>query len=198
VSRGNLISGVLTSGGVFTGEIDVQGDFGALLSPSGSLLAKSVGGLFIDGPLKGNIVVLGQILGGMQLNYGLTGGHIAALGGIAGSLLIKGGLDTSSAIVSGGTIGSTSLGTQFNVKGDNLGILAAMGAMNFASGPPKGAVINNATGLSAAAIDAIFTENGLRLNLDFNALDFGGLYSILTDLAALRVDAAGRLIGPNR
>jgi hypothetical protein len=198
VSRGNLISGVFTSGGLFTGDIDVQGDFGAVSLPSGKILPKPVGGLFINGPLRSTVVVLGQILGGMQLNYGLSGGHIAALGGIPGSLLIKGGVDAGSTIVSGGTIGSTALGTQFTFKGDNLGILAARGSMNFAAGPPKGVVIGNATGLNAAAIDAIFTENGLRLNLDLTSLDLEGLYSILTDLAALRVDAAGKLVGPNR
>jgi hypothetical protein len=156
-----------------------------------------LGGLIINGPLKGNVVVLGQILGGMQLDFGLNG-HIAALGGIPGSLLIKGTVTVSSAIVSGGTIGSAALGTQFNVKGDNLGILAAQGAMNFAGRLPKGAVFSNATGPSAAAIDAIFTENGLRINFDGTPLDLAGIYSILTDLAALRVDSAGRLIGPDQ
>jgi hypothetical protein len=197
VSRGNLISGVFASGGLFTGDIDVQGDFGALFLPSGKILPNPLGGLFINGRLKGNVVVLGQILGGMKLNFGLNSGHIAALGGIPGSLLINGGVDASSSIVSGGAIGSTALGTQFTVKGNNLGILAARDAINSKAGLPNGAVFSNATGLTAAAIDAIFTENGLRLNFDGTPLDLAGIYSILTDLSALRVDSTGRLVGPN-
>ncbi|HET9131213.1 MAG TPA: hypothetical protein VFO86_09710, partial [Terriglobia bacterium] len=196
VSRGNLISSVSTAGGRFTGDIDVQGDFGTLTLPSGGLLNRPAGGLFISGPLSGNIVVLGQIIGALQLNSGIFGGHITALGGIPGSLLLGRGLDSNSAIVSGGAIGSTALGTQFNFSGDNRGIIAALGTVNFGARQPGGTVISNAAGLNAAAINAIFTENGQRLNFDLSPLDLGGIYSILTDLIALRLDANNNLVGP--
>ena len=198
VSRGNLISRVTTTSAGITGAIDVQGNLGTLFSSAGQLLAKPAGGLFIEGPLTGNVVVLGQILGGMEFNRGLIGGHITALGGIPGSLLIKGIVDSHSAIVSGGSIGSTALGTQFSVDANNFGILAAKGSMNFVKGQPKGSVFSNASGPDASAIDDIFTVNGQRVVFDLNPLDLGDLYSILADLAALRVDSNGRLAGPAR
>jgi len=196
VSRGNLISRLTTTAWGITGVIDVKGDIGTLFSQTGQILSKPAGGLFIEGPLTGTVLVLGQILGDLQFNRGLLGGHLTALGGIPGSLLINGGLNSNSSVISGGAIGSTVLGTQFTVNGNNLGILAAKGAMNFAKGAPKGRVFNNASGSNAAAIDDIFTVNGQAVAFDFNPLDLGDLYSILADLAVLRVDSNGKLVGP--
>ena len=49
---------------------------------------------------------------------------------------------------------------------------------------------------NAAAIDAIFTDNGQPLGLDLSGDPLGGLELILEDLAALYVNSKGNLAGP--
>jgi len=201
ISRGDLISQVTLNLGPLTGVLAAQGNLGKIFTPTPtSGPATRLGGVLINNPFSGELVVLGQILGDMRFNGGLKGGRIAAKGkgGIVGNLTINGGLDANSAVVSGGEIGDTTLGTQFTFNGNNKGILAAKGPMNFAKGSPGGYVFNPATGPNAAAIDAIFTtNNGSALGFDLSGLDLGGLNLILTDLAALQVDSAGKLTGPN-
>jgi hypothetical protein len=196
VSRGDLISQITANGGGLTGVVAAQGNLGkAFTSSSGQ--STRLGGLVANGQFNGELVVLGQVIGDMAFNGGLKGGgRVAVKGGIVGNFTINGGLDSTAAVVSGGEIGDTTLGTVFTVNGGNKGIIAAKGAMNFGKGSPGGYVFNNATGGNAAAIDAIFTNNGSALAFDINALDLGGLNLILTDLAALYVDAHGNLAGP--
>jgi hypothetical protein len=198
VSRGNLISQISANCDSITGVIAVQGNLGALFTPASQTVPTRLGGLFSDGPFSGNLVVLGQVLGDMRFNGGLKGGHIAVRGGIAGNLLINGGLDNGAAVVSGGEIGDTILGTRFTLNGNNKGILAAKNSMNLGKGWLKGAVFNNASGINADAIDAIFTDNGQPLTFDLDPLDLRGLDSILTDLAALHLDNKGQLAGPKK
>jgi hypothetical protein len=144
------------------------------------------------------VVVLGLAYGDMRFNDRLTGGRIAAKGGIVGNLNLNGALDASSSVISGGEIGDAAWGTQFTFNGANPGILAAKGTITFAKGSPGGNVFNNATGASAAAIDAVFADNGQPLAFDLtgDGLDLGGLQSMLTDLAALYVNSQGNLSGP--
>jgi hypothetical protein len=154
-----------------------------------------LGGLRAVGFFRANLVVLGQVLADVTVLGGLAG-RIAAEGGIAGNLVIKGGLATGSLVVSGARIGDTALGTRLNVTGSNRGVLAATGAMVFVKSSPRGAVFNNATGVNADAIIAIFTDDGLPLALDLDPLDLLGLDLILADLTALFVDGDGKLAGP--
>jgi hypothetical protein len=198
ISRGDLISEIVADRGKrFTGVIAVQGNFGKIFTPTGQTVPMRLGGLYCDVPFSGDLVVLGQVLADMQFNRGLKGGRIAAKGGIVGNLLINGGLDSGSAVVSGGEIGDPTLGTQFIVNGRNKGILAAKGTMNFGETPPRGEVFNNASGVNAAAIDAIFTNNGHPLSFDLtDNLDLGGLALILAKLSSLHVGSDGNLTGP--
>jgi len=196
VSRGNLISQVTLNGGSLSGAINVAGNLGTLRTQAGQLLPAPMGGLTLEGPLSGSVVVIGQILGAMQFRRGIQEGNVAAMEGILGSLLIQGGIDANSRVVSGDTIGSTTLGTRFIVNGENLGILAAVGAMNFLGGAPKDGVFSNLSAADVAALSAIFTVNGEPVTFDNAPFDLAGLASILADLKALRIDAGGHLAGP--
>jgi hypothetical protein len=206
ISRGNLISLVRSDGGA-KGLIAVQGDLGAVTT----LLRtpKRVGGLLVNGGFDGQLVVLGNDYGDLTFHGGLTGGRIAVQGtggapsGILGNVIVDRGLyptgaiGAGSAIVSGGEIGDASYGTSLTAEDGNQGIVAAIGAINFGNGPLGGSVFNNAGGTpNAAAIDAIFTENGQPLGLDLPGQPFGGLELILQDLADLYVDSSGKLAGP--
>jgi hypothetical protein len=152
----------------------------------------------MEAPLRGNVVVIGQIIGAVQFKRGIQDGNVAAMDGIPGSLLIQGEIGEDSKIVSGGTIGSATLGTRFTVTGENLGLLAAVGAMNFLAGAPEGSVFSNLSAADIAALRAIFTVNGQPVSFDNAPFDLAGLASILADLKALRVDASGHLVGPTQ
>jgi hypothetical protein len=209
ISRGTLVSFVRSDGGA-TGLIAVQGDFGAVTT----LLATPtrVGGLLVNGGFDGQFVVLGNDYGDLTFHGGLTGGRIAVKGtggaqsGILGNVILDRGLyptgaiGAGSAIVSGGEIGDASYGTSLSVEDGNQGIVAAMGAINFGNGPLGGYVFNDVGATpgnpNAAAIDAIFTDNGQPLGLDLPGQPLGGLELILQDLAALYVDSSGKLAGP--
>jgi hypothetical protein len=106
-----------------------------------------------------------------------------------------------SAIVSGGEIGDATLGTTLSVTDRNDGIVAAVGQINLGEGSLGGYVYND-VGASpgnpdAAAIDALFTNDGQPLGLDLPNQPLAGLELILEDLAALYVDSdTGDLAGP--
>jgi hypothetical protein len=109
-------------------------------------------------------------------------------------------IGAGSAIVSGGEIGDASDGTSLSVADGNQGIVAAIGVIRLGNGPLGGAVFNDVGATpgdpNAAAIDAIFTDNGQPLRLDIPGDPLGGLELILQDLAALYVDSNGKLAGP--
>jgi hypothetical protein len=211
ISRGDLISAVTTH--QFSGLIAAQGDIGAIqrnpdgtaaLDAHGHLLR--FGSIYSNGGVRGGqIVALGNIFADILAEGGLRGSQIVAEGravagldparlGILGNVTIHGIIDGAAAVVSGGRIGDAAGGTVLSV-GNNKGIVAAKGAINFDHGA-RGAVFANATGVDAAAIDAIFTEDHLPLLFDLTSLDLGGLALILRDLAALSVDGHGHLTGP--
>ena len=217
VSRGNLISFVRSDGGA-SGLIAVQGDFGAVTTLLGT--PTRVGGLLVNsigpdqGGFSGQLVVLGNDYGDLTFHGGLTGGRIAVLGtggarsGILGNVVIDRGLyrtgsiGAGSAIVSGGEIGDAFRGTSLTVEDGNRGIIAAIGAINFGNGPLGGFVFNDVGAApgnpNAAAIDAIFTDNGQTLSLDVPGQPLGGLELILEELAALAVGSDGNLTDPKR
>ena len=172
-----------------------------------------VGGLLVNGGFSGQLVVLGNDYGDLTFHGGLTGGRIAVKGtggvqsGILGNVVIDrgfyptGSIGAGSAIVSGGEIGDTSLGTALSVTDNNSGIVAAIGVIRLGNGPLGGYVFNNVGATpgnpNAAAIDAIFTDNGQPLGLDLPNEPLAGLTAILEDLAALDVDPDnGDLAGP--
>jgi hypothetical protein len=197
IVRGNLISQVVSGGGI-SGLIAVQGNMGTTATVGSGPAAQVVrlGGLRSDGPISGQVVTLGSILGDFVANGGLKGGRIAAQNGILGNMIINGGLDSSAALVSDGVIGSATYGTTLVVTGDNKGIIAAEGLITFGkNGVPKGSVFNKAGGTpSGNAIDAIFMSGGVRIvSFDLTPLDLYELGQILNDLAALKVDSKGNL-----
>ena len=208
ISRGNLISSVRSDGGA-TGLIAVQGDFGAVSTLLGTPMR--VGGLLVNGGFDGQLVVLGDDYGDLAFHGGITGGRIAVKGtggarsGILGNVIVDRGLyqtgaiGAGSAIVSGGEIGDAAYGTTLTVEDGNQGIVAAIGTIRVENGTNLGgSVFNDAGGTSnAAAIDAIFTENGQPLGLDLPGDPLGGLELILQDLADLHVDSNSKLAGPN-
>jgi len=207
-----LISLVRSDGGA-SGLIAVQGDFGAVTLLLGT--PTRVGGLLVNGGFSGQLVVLGNDYGDLTFHGGLNGGRIAVQGtggarsGILGNVIVDRGLyptgtiGPGSAIVSGGEIGDASYGTSLSVADGNQGIVAAIGPIQQDnSGTLDGYVFNN-VGASpgnpnAAAIDAIFTDDGQPLGLDLPGDPLGGLELILEELAALTVGPNGNLTDPKR
>ena len=210
ISRGNLISSIRSDGGA-SGLVAAQGNFGAITTLLGT--PTRVGGLLVNGGFSGQLVVLGNDYGDLTFHGGLTGGRIAVKGtggvqsGILGNVIIDrgfyptGSIGAGSAIVSGGEIGDASLGTALSVTDSNHGIVAAIGQIRVSNGPLGGYVFNNVGATpgnpNAAAIDAIFTDEGQPLGLDLPNEPLAGLAEILEDLAALYVDPDnGDLAGP--
>jgi ELWxxDGT repeat protein len=193
ISRGRLVSQVLADGGI-SGVIAAQGDLGVRIGSS------RLGGIVANGGLSGQVVTLGALVGDVTINGGLHGGRMIARGGILGNLTVNGGLDAAAAVVSAGIIGDPAAGTAFILNGDNKGIIAAEGAIRFGMKAPQGAVYNDVGAVpgspNAAAMDAIFTNNGQPLEFDISGLDLAGLNLILADLLALKVGADGNLTGP--
>jgi hypothetical protein len=162
------------------------------------------GGISVStGGVNGQIVALGNVFGdinvkgglsgriavrGAKLEYGLASGRF----GILGNVSIGGGISTTGAIVSAGLLGDKTGGTLLSISGSDKGILAAEGDINFAgnlTGLPN--VFKNASGVNAAAIDAIFTNGGVVLDVTIP----GQLDLILQDLLALTVNKKGNLSG---
>ena len=206
ISRGNLVSFVRSDGGG-SGLIAAQGDFGAETDLLGT--PTLVGGLLVNGGFSGQLVVLGNDYGDLVFHGGLTGGKIAVEGaggdesGILGNVTIDRGfyatgeIGPGSVIVSGGEIGDASYGTSLYVEDGNHGIVAAMGTIQVSGPPLNGYVFNNVGAIpgnpNAAAIDAIFTDDGQPLGIDLPGDPLGGLELILEELAALYVDSSGNL-----
>ncbi|HZV03930.1 MAG TPA: hypothetical protein VE999_02470 [Gemmataceae bacterium] len=178
---GNLISQVSLKSGL-NGVIAVQGDIGAIqtsggIAPNGAL--SRFGGITVStGGVNGQIVALGNVFGDLNISGGLSG-RIAVQGnngeyglgagryGILGNVSIKGGISTIGVIVSAGLLGDATGGTQLSISGNDKGILAAVGDINFGStgnlnaaglfenvGSPSSPKYDN--GQNAAVIDAIF------------------------------------------
>src|SRR5262249_40919002 len=181
----NLVSQVTIHSGV-DGVIAVDGDIGviqtknglAVTNPDGSLIR--FGGVTVStGGLNGQLIALGNAFGDISVTGGLSGrvavqglpgefGLAASRFGILGNVSIGGGIGTTGAIVSDGRIGdSTGVGTQLTISGTDKGILAAGQGINFgATGSlNQGGLFNPATGADLAAIDAIFTNNHLELDV---------------------------------
>jgi hypothetical protein len=139
--------------------------------------------------------------------------------GLLGQVTVNGGMGSTGVLVSGGVLGddgfeynpqgaagADTTGTQTTINGANSGIIAATEDVNGASG------LNNtvgffedvaylfsnryANGQNLAAIDAIFTQQGVSLL--FNTVTTGGytgLALILGDVLNLHLDANGNLTG---
>lgn len=207
ISRGNLVSRI-DSQREFSGVIAAQGDIGtAYVNAAGQLVR--FGGIRSNGQLAGDVVALGNILGDILASSGLSG-HVVAKGraiagisssriGILGNVNVNGNIDAGAAIVSGGVIGDVAGSTELLAGGAVRGILAAKGDINLgqSGSTHQAAIFESATGVNAAAIDAIFTRAGGQPHgFDLVGQDLAGLQLILTDLAALRVGSDGNLTGP--
>jgi hypothetical protein len=158
------------------------------------------GGLLSNGPITGQVVVLGNVRGDFIAHGGLKGGRVAVKGSLLGNTVLEGGIDATAVLVAAGSIGSSAAGTGLTVGGVQ-GILAAKGDVLFtAPANTSGAAFFKAdlgkSDPSALAIDALFTNAGKALAFDLSDLDLKGLGLILTDLAALQVSPGGVLTGP--
>jgi hypothetical protein len=180
---GNLISQVSLRSGL-DGVIAVQGDIGAIQTSGGVAVTAAdgslirFGGISASGGLDGQLVALGNVFGDLDFTGGVRG-RIAVQGnngeyglstgryGILGNVSISGGIGTFGAIVSAGLLGDAASGTQLSISGNDKGILAAVGVINFGStgkinqrglfddvGSPSSPKYDN--GQNAAVIDAIF------------------------------------------
>ncbi|MHB1559304.1 MAG: beta strand repeat-containing protein, partial [Isosphaeraceae bacterium] len=161
ISRGNLLSQVVSDGGI-SGVIAVQGNIGTTFTyPSGQVVRINSGSspsVLSNGPFSGQMIVLGNIIGDVTLNGGMRDGRIAVQGSILGNLTIHGVLDLDSALVAGGSIGSTSYGTTLSI--DNIqGIVAAVGSINAGKVNANHALDYQANDtLDESVIDAIFSQ----------------------------------------
>src|SRR5262249_8465631 len=117
--------------------------------------------------------------------------------GILGDVLVDGWIGANAAIVSGGLIGDAAGGTALSAGGV-AGILAAKGDIAFGAvgDLSRGSIFTPATGVNAAAIDAIFTDQGRPLTIDTTAQGLSDLDLILADLVDLHVGSDGNLTGP--
>ncbi|HEY7307952.1 MAG TPA: hypothetical protein VH643_01195, partial [Gemmataceae bacterium] len=180
---GNLISQVTLKSGL-DGVIAVDGDIGDAVTRFGGITVST-------GGVNGQIVALGNVFGDINITGGLSG-RIAARGNILGNLSIGGGISTTGAIVSAGQIGDETCGTQLNISGKDKGILAAEEDINFgATGSLNQAGLFENVGSPFAAIDAIFTDHGVLLDVTVPS----ELALLLKDLLALSVDSNGNLTG---
>jgi hypothetical protein len=166
----------------------------AKTNPNGSLIR--FGGIVVSGALTGQVIALGNDFGDLSLTGGLSGriavqgkpgefGLAAGRFGILGNVNIGGGIGTTGAVVSGGLIGDAAGGTFLTISGKDKGILAAGGDINFGSTGSlnQAGTFENATGASLAAIDAIFTNNQVVLDVT----DPDQLSLIIQDLLSLTV-----------
>jgi hypothetical protein len=102
IVRGNLISQVLADGGV-SGLIAVQGSIleTTALSADGNHQVR-LGGVVSNGHFRGQLVVLGSVLGDVVLHGGLkNGARIAVKGDVLGNMTVDGGIDAASALLGG-------------------------------------------------------------------------------------------------
>ncbi|MHB1423146.1 MAG: hypothetical protein ACYC3I_08120 [Gemmataceae bacterium] len=210
ISRGNLIS-LVHSDGDISGVVAAQGDLGALLlNPDGSPVVNKdgsltrLGGIVANGGFSGQLVVLGNVLGDIHIDGGLSGrwavhgrpvaGLDPSRSGVLGEVQIDGGIRPSGAILSGGLIGDAAGRTDLEVKGAIRGIVAAMGNINLEAkthtkqadffqgdlaGTPNGHVL-----------ESVFQSS---FDVNVNLLDLDGLDEMLLALAALHVGKNGEL-----
>jgi hypothetical protein len=192
--------------GTMTGTLAVGGDIGqGVVSPNGSLTR--YGWVIVSGPFSGHIVAMGNVYGDLWFKQNVTG-RIAVHGqpvrglsanrqGILGNVMVDGMIEAQGAIVSDGLIGDATGGTELTADGV-AGILAAKGTISFGQiGNAAAHIFANARGVNAAAIDAIFINQGDFLFIDTTPTGLQDLALILKDLAALHVGARGNLTGPN-
>ncbi len=165
--------------------VTVNGVKVAKTNPDGSLIR--FGGLAVStGGLNGQVIALGNVFGDLSVTGGL-GGRIAVRGnpgefglasfryGILGNVSIGGGINTTGAIVSSGLIGDDganninkdTAGTHLTISGTDKGILAAGEDINFGTTGSlnQGGLVENATGANQNAIDWIFTNGGVTLDV---------------------------------
>ena len=202
---------IQTTGGIAT--LNPDGSlkrFGGIVVGSGGVSGKIIamgnafGDIKVYGGLSGRIGVQGR-----PGEFGLASFRY----GILGNISISGGIGTTGAIVSSGLIGDDGAnnitndknGTHLNISSSDKGIIAAGEDINF--GSPTGGdcddrnfgtegtlnqagIFENASGSNQNAIDWIFTNNGVQLDV----LDPAQLSLLLQDLLALKV-SSGKLTG---
>ncbi|HEU5118265.1 MAG TPA: hypothetical protein VFT74_16725, partial [Isosphaeraceae bacterium] len=184
---GDLLSQVTVNGGLGNSSaILVGGNLGTVVNST------VLGGLTINGGDSGVIGIGGSVFADIRINGGLnSGASIASGGSILGNLGINGGLDKNSSVVARGIIGNPTTGTSLSLNGNNQGIIAARGAIQF-SKFVRGSVFNAAAATdtpSAVVIDAIFTDDSTHQPLQFstNPLELDGLSELLFHLSSLKV-----------
>ncbi len=189
VALGSLIGNTTINGAVQT---VATNPLRGLIAVNGAI----VGNITMNGLFSGEIVAMGCISGTVALNGPMMSGRVASEGGITGNLTVA-SLDANSAIVSDAGIGNASStpATYLTVTGTNAGIIAAKGTINYKT-KPAGYFFNNATGVNAAAIDAIFVSGGIPLTpadlFDQSSLfDLVLLKQIVANLKALAVITSG-------
>jgi hypothetical protein len=216
ISRGNLVSRVVVDGPA-SGVIAAQGDIGAIRRDStGRAVLDSqghlsrLGGLSFGGPFSGQVVALGNLFGDLTVSNSSQDGRVAVKGrpvsglaasriGILGNVTIAGATQ-SGAIISGGLVGDAAGGTTVSASNFN-GLIAARGDINFGTfhlglgGTVLESVAIPLGNPNAAAIDAVFTNNGQPLRFDITGLDLAGLELILQDVREIHVGSNGNLTG---
>jgi hypothetical protein len=192
--------------GIMSGTLAVQGDIGAeVIGADGS--PTRFGSITVGGSFDGQIVAMGNAYGDLVFKQDFNG-RVAVHGqlvprqpvppfGIVGNVEVAGSIGSAGAIVSGGLLGDAAGGTALSAGG-LAGLLAARGDISFGSvGEPDGAhIFEDAAGVNAAAIDAVFTDGGKLLVIDTTPQGLHNLSLILADLAALSVGPDGNLTGP--
>jgi hypothetical protein len=205
------IGAIQTSGGIaVTGANGTLIRFGGITVSTGGVngqivaLGNIFGDINVTGGLSGRIAAKGNE------EFGLSNHQNFSRTGILGNVSIGGGISTTGAIVSAGLLGDDGFdninndtnGTHLSISGTDKGILAAEEDINFgATGSlnQAGVFENVGTpgtqqyvkGANKAAIDAIFTNGGVLLDVT-NPTD---LALILQDLLALTVGNDGNLTG---
>jgi hypothetical protein len=193
------------------GVLAVGGDVGQGVVGAGGSLTRSGG--IVTGFFGGQLVVMGNVYGDLLFkdkNFfngriavqghavaGLAAGRFGILGNVEIDAQDVGTVLDIPAIVSGGLIGDKAGGTNVSVpNGALFAILAAKGAIAFGNvaNLSPASIFQQAQGLNAAAIDALFTDMGRQLVI--NPFDLNDLGLILADLAALHVGSDGNLTGP--
>jgi len=217
LAKGNLVSQLNLQSGL-DGVVATDGDIGVIQTAGGGAKLNSdgsltrFGGIVVStGGVNGQVIALGNAFGDIKVTGGLSG-RIAVKGkqgefglasfryGILGNISIGGGIKTTGALVSSGLIGDDGSNnihndvncTHLTISGSDQGIISAGEDINFgATGSlNQSGLFENATGVSLAAINAIFTNNGGLLDV----LDPAQLTLIVQDLLALKV-SGGKLTG---
>jgi hypothetical protein len=203
---------IQTSGGVAVTDANgALSRFGGITVSTGGVNGQivAVGNVFGDIKITGSLG--GRIAAKGNEEFGLSTGKNFSRTGILGNVSVGGGIDTTGAIVSAGLLGDdgtdldtdvNSPGTHLSISGTDKGILAAEEDINFGAtgslnqaglfenvGSPSST--KYAKGVNKAAIDAIFTDKGLLLNVTVASQ----LALILNDLNALTVGGDGNLTG---